>query len=243
MDLASLMKTMLSSDSIAQMSKKTGTSTDEVKSVLLSALPAMLSGVQGQANNQDTVAGFAGALDSHAKDDTSDISAFLSNVDIKDGEKIVGHLLGGDKAATTKAAATKAGLSNAATGKILGAAAPLLMSLLGQQFTQAAQAQPQAQNVQPLGGGQQAAPSGIGLLAGLLGGGQQPSAAQQSAPQASGLGGLLGSLLSGGQQPQQQAPQQQPQQSAGANPLGSMVGSMFGNVDVNSLLAGFLGGK
>ena len=241
MDLASLMKTMLSSDSIAQMSKKTGTSTDEVKSVLLSALPAMLSGVQGQANNQDTVAGFAGALDSHAKDDTSDISAFLSNVDIKDGEKIVGHLLGGDKAATTKAAATKAGLSNAATGKILGAAAPLLMSLLGQQFTQAAQ--PQSQNVQPLGGSQQAAPSGIGLLAGLLGGGQQPSAAQQSAPQASGLGGLLGSLLGGGQQPQQQAPQQQPQQSAGANPLGSMVGSMFGNVDVNSLLAGFLGGK
>jgi len=210
MDLTSLMKTMLSSDSIAQMSKKTGTSTDEVKSVLLSALPAMLSGVQGQANNQETVAGFAGALDSHAKDDTSDISAFLSNVDIKDGEKIVGHLLGGDKAATTKAAATKAGLSNAATGKILGAAAPLLMSLLGQQFTQAAQAQPQAQNVQLLGGGQQAAPSGIGLLAGLLGGGQQPSA---------------------------------PQQSAGANPLGSMVGSMFGNVDVNSLLAGFLGGK
>ena len=239
MDLTSLMKTMLSSDSIAQMSKKTGTSTDEVKSVLLSALPAMLSGVQGQANNQETVAGFAGALDSHAKDDTSDISAFLSNVDIKDGEKIVGHLLGGDKAATTKAAATKAGLSNAATGKILGAAAPLLMSLLGQQFTQAAQ--PQSQNVQPLGG-QQAAPSGIGLLAGLLGGGQQSSAAQQSAPQASGLGGLLGSLLGGGQQPQQQAPQQ-PQQSAGANPLGSMVGSMFGNVDVNSLLAGFLGGK
>ncbi len=241
MDLTSLMKTMLSSDSIAQMSKKTGTSTDEVKSVLLSALPAMLSGVQGQANNQETVAGFAGALDSHAKDDTSDISAFLSHVDIKDGEKIVGHLLGGDKAATTKAAATKAGLSNAATGKILGAAAPLLMSLLGQQFTQAAQAQPQSQNVQPLGS-QQAAPSGIGLLAGLLGGGQQPSAAQQSAPQASGLGGLLGSLLGGGQQPQQQA-SQQPQQSAGANPLGSMVGSMFGNVDVNSLLAGFLGGK
>ncbi len=243
MDLASMMKTMLSPDSIAKMSEKTGTSTDAVKSVLLSAMPAMLSGVQGQASNKDTVAGFAGALDSHAKDDTSDISAFLSNVDIKDGEKIVGHLLGGEKAATTKAAATKAGLSNAATGKILGAAAPLLMSLLGQQFTQAAQAQPQVQNVQPLGGGQQAAPSGAGLLASLLGGAQQPSAPQQSAPQASGLGGLLGSLLGGGQQPQQQAPQQQAQQSAAANPLGSMVGSMFGNVDVASLLSGFLGGK
>ena len=128
MDLASMMKTMLSADSIAQMGEKTGTSTDEVKSVLLSALPAMLNGVQGQASNRETVAGFAGALDSHALDDISDIPAFLSHVDLEDGEKIVGHLLGGDQAAMTKAAAEKAGLSTAATGSILGAAAPLLMS-------------------------------------------------------------------------------------------------------------------
>ena len=267
MDLVSMMQTMLSSDSIAQMSEKTGTSTDQVKSVLFSALPAMLSGVKGQASNKDTVAGFAGALDSHAKDDTSDIAAFLSNVDIKDGEKIVSHLLGGDKAATTKAAADRAGLSTKATGSILGAAAPLLMSLLGQQATQAAQAQPQA------------APSGGGLLASLLGGAQpqpqqqstqqqsgiaslfggSPQPQQQSA-QPSGLGGLLGSLLGGAQpQPQQQNTQQQSgiaslfggsqqpqqqsaqQQSGDDNPLGSLMGSMLGNVDITSLLSGFLG--
>ena len=257
MDLASMMKTMLSSDSIAKMSEKTGTSTDEVKSVLLSALPAMLSGVKGQAINKDTVAGFAGALESHAKDDTSDITAFLSNVDIKDGKKIVGHLLGGEKDATTKAAAQKAGLSTAATGSILGAVAPLLMSLLGQQVTQAAQAQaqpqaqPQAQNVQPLGGQQASAP-GAGLLGSLLGGGQQQSAQP-------GLGSLLGSLLGGAQQQpsaQQQSAaasplssllgggQQQPsqqQQGAAANPLSSLLGGMMGGGDVSSLLSGLLG--
>lgn len=222
MDLTSMMKTMLSPDSIAKMSEKTGASTDEVKSVLLSALPAMLSGVQGQASNRETVEGFAGALDSHAKDDTSDVAAFLSNVDINDGQKIVGHLLGGDKAAATRAAAQKAGLSNKAAGSILGAAAPLLMSLLGQQVNQAVQAQ----------GQQQAAPSAGGLLAGLLGGGQQ------QATQSAGLGGLLGSLLGGAQQ---QPQPQQPQQTADANPLGSLVGGMFGNVDVTSLLSGFLG--
>jgi hypothetical protein len=218
MDLASMMKTMLSSDSIAKMSEKTGAGTDEVKSVLLSALPAMLSGVQGQASNSETVAGFAGALDSHAKDDTSDIAAFLSNVDLKDGEKIVAHLLGGEQAATTKAAANKAGLSTAATGSILGAAAPLLMSLLGKQVTQSMQAKPQ--NAQS--GGSQA--SAGGLLAGLLGGGQQQNA------QPSGMGGLLGGMLGGGQQ-----------QSAEGNPLGSLMGNMLGGVDVSSLLSGFLG--
>ena len=125
----------------------------------------------------------------------------------------VGHLLGGDQGETTKAAAKKAGLSTAATGSILGAAAPLLMSLLGQQATQAVQAKPQSQQ----------ASSGAGLLAGLVGG------AQQSA-KPSGLGGLLGGLFGGSQQ-----------QSADANPLGSMMGSMLGGADVNSLLSGFLG--
>ena len=183
MDLASMLQTMLSSDSIAKMGEKTGTSADEVKSVLFSALPAMLSGVQGQANNQDTVAGFAGALDAHAKDDVSDIAAFLSNVDLEDGGKIVSHLLGGDKDAATTAAAERAGLSTAATGSILGAAAPLLMSLLGQQATQTVQAQSQAQ---------QPSSSDGGLLAGLLGGAQQQAPAQSS-----GIFGLLGKLFGG----------------------------------------------
>ena len=217
MDLASMLQTMLSSDSIAKMGEKTGTSADEVKSVLFSALPAMLSGVPGQANNQATVAGFAGALDAHAKDDVSDIAAFLSNVDLEDGGKIVSHLLGGDKDAATTAAAERAGLSTAATGSILGAAAPLLMSLLGQQATQTVQAQSQAQ---------QPSSSDGGLLAGLLGGAQQQAPAQSS-----GIFGLLGKLFGGGAQ----------QQSAVGNPIGSMMGSMLGDADITSLLSGLLG--
>ena len=101
MDLTSIMKTMLNADSIGQISEKTGTSANEVKAVLLSAMPAMLSGLQGQASNNDTVAGFADALDSHARDDTSDITAFLSDVDLKDGKKIIGHLLGEKKTSAT----------------------------------------------------------------------------------------------------------------------------------------------
>jgi len=218
-----MLQTMLSEDSIAQMSAKTGTSTDEVKSVLHSALPAMLSGVQGQASDLSTVEGFAGALDSHALDDTSDINAFLSNVDIQDGEKIVGHLLGGAQATTTDAAAKKAGLNTSTTGSILGAAAPLLMSLLGQQATQTVQAQ--SQNGLSSGNTRPSASSGSGLLAGLLSGSQQ-----QASVQPSGLGGLLGKLFSSTQQ-----------HTENINPLGSMVGNMLGSADVSSLLSSLLG--
>lgn len=243
LDLTALLGTMLSEDSITQMSKKTGTTNDEVKSVLLSALPAMLEGVQGQANGDDTVAGFAGALDSHALDDTGDIASFLSGVDVKDGKKIVGHLLGDEKDATTKAAAKKAGISAASTGNILGTAAPLLMSLLGQQATQTVQSQPQG--FLSLGGTQQqAAPAqqqsgglGAGLLGSLFGGGAQQAAPAQQ--QSGGLGaGLLGSLLGGGAQ--QTAPAQQ-QSGASGNLLGGLIGSMLGNVDVTSLLFSLLG--
>ena len=223
MDLASMMQTMLNSDSIAQMSQRTNTSTDNVKSVLLSAMPAMLSGVQKQASGRNTVAGFAGALDTHAKDDTSDITAFLSNVDIQDGEKIVGHLLGRKTAATTKTAAKKAGLSTTDTGSILGTAAPLLMSLLGQQVTQAVQTQPQ--NDLPTGSAQQASDSGVGLLAGLIGSTQEQASANQS-----GIGGLFGRLFGGAKQ-----------QNAAGNPISSAVGSMLSGADVTSMLSGFLG--
>ncbi len=217
MDLNSLLQTMLSADSVGQMSKKTGASTDAVTSVLMSALPAMLSGVQGQASNRDTVAGFAGALDSHAADDVSDIAAFFSKVDVQDGNKIMEHLLGGQKGTTTKAAAQQAGISTDATSNVLGMAAPLLMSLLGQQATRTAKTQ-----YQP------AQPSGAGLLSALLGGAAQ----QQQAPAQPGIGDLIGGLLGGSQQ-----------KSAKNNLIGDMISGMLGGDDVASVLAAFLGSE
>ncbi len=133
MDLSALMSTLLSGDSVANMSKLTGTSQNEVQSVLSSVLPSLLNGAQGQAKNESTAAGFANALQNHAKADTSNLASFLSNVDLADGNKIVSHLLGSGKEAATQQAANKAGLNVNQTSNILSAAAPLLMSLMGQQ--------------------------------------------------------------------------------------------------------------
>lgn len=168
MDLNALMGTLLSGDTVANMSQLTGASQQEVQSVLSSALPAMLNGAQQQANDQATAESFVNALAQHAQADTSDVNAFLQNVDVEDGAKIVGHLLGSQQQGTAQAAAEKAGITAGSSNLILSAAAPLLMSLLGQQAS----------------GNQQNNASGIGsLLGGLLGGGS---------------GSLLGSLLGGG---------------------------------------------
>lgn len=173
MDLNALMNTMLSGDSVAGLGEKTGASQAEVKNVLSAALPALLNGAKGQA--EDSASGFAGALAAHGKADTSNLGAFLSNVDLEDGGKIIGHLLGGQQQKATQAAAERAGVDVQKSGNILSAAAPLLMSLLGQQ-TQGQQGQ---------GGGLDLG----GLLGGLLGGGGNGGGLD--------LGGLLGGILGG----------------------------------------------
>ena len=133
MDLSKIAGSLLSSDSLKGLSSITGASNGDIKNVLSSALPALLSGATEQAKNESTAAGFANALAQHAKDDTSNLADFLGKVDLADGAKIIGHLLGSGKEETVKKAAKASGVSEKKTGDILSAIAPMLLSLLGQQ--------------------------------------------------------------------------------------------------------------
>ena len=132
MDINSLLSTLLSSDSVSGVSKATKADDKEVQSVLNAALPLLLKGAKKQSEDKDTAASFATALLSHGKKDTSNLSSFLKNVDLDDGSKIIGHLLGKDDDSVKKIAKSS-GVSAKKTGDILSAAAPLLMSLLGQE--------------------------------------------------------------------------------------------------------------
>ena len=132
MDINSLLSTLLSSDSVSGVSKATKADDKEVASVLNAALPMLLKGAKKQSEDKDTAESFATALLSHGKKDTSNLSSFLKNVDLDDGSKIIGHLLGKDDDSVKKIAKSS-GVSAKKTGDILSAAAPLLMSLLGQE--------------------------------------------------------------------------------------------------------------
>lgn len=133
MDLKKIAGSLLSSDSISGLSGLTGASSKDVTSVLTQALPSLLSGAKDQAEGEGTSASFVTALTDHAKVDTSDLTKFLGNVDMADGAKIIGHLLGSGKDDVVKDIAKDTGVSKAKTDSILSSAAPLLMSLLGQQ--------------------------------------------------------------------------------------------------------------
>ena len=136
MDISSILGTVLSSDSLQNISSASNADKKSVKNVLSAALPKLLEGMQAQ--NKDESTGFADALLSHGKKDTSDLSSFLGNVDLKDGGKIIAHLLGDNSDNEIKSIAKESGVSKKKTSNILSAAAPLIMSLLGQQASSSA---------------------------------------------------------------------------------------------------------
>lgn len=132
MDITTLMNAMLSSEGITGISQATQVPTNDVSSILEQALPMLLQGANQQATSKDTAAGFVEALTDHAQDDTTDIAKFLQGVDLEDGAKIVKHLMGANAPASV---AKTTGVKKAQANDVMSAAAPLLMSLLGQQTT------------------------------------------------------------------------------------------------------------
>ena len=229
MDLNSLLSSMFSPDALANMSKAAGVSQEETKNVLGFGLPSMLTGALNQSQGADSAAGFTNALWQHAKNMNSaaNPAAFWGNLDMFDGSKIVNHLFSGNADALGNIS-RQAGVSQKSTANVLSAAAPYLMSLLGQQTQQTAQAS-----------------QGASMLSGLFGGQQQNQQAAQGA-------NVLSALFGGQQAAQQPAaqPVQQTQQSAqnsaanlfqGVNAAG-MMSSLLGNADLSSMMTSFLGG-
>ena len=216
MDLNALMSTMLSEESMENLGMKADASPDQVRGVLGSALPLLLSGANAQATNQQTASGFVGALQQHAQDDASNVGSFLGGVDMADGAKIIAHLLGANTATQTQAVAQQTGVSQQQTGNILAAAAPLLLTLLGQQAASSSNsANNNALGIGSLMGSLMGSGDMTSLLGSLLGGGmaaqpaqqplqeivqpvQQPvvQQVQQPVQQSSKPTGLLGKLLS-----------------------------------------------
>lgn len=131
MELSSLIGTLVSSDTVKNIAGTVKSDSSSVKKVLSAALPSLLNGAKAQS--EDAASGFAEALRSHGEADTANIAGFLKNVDLKDGKKIIGHLLGSTSSEQIAEIARAAGVSKKSTGNILSAAAPLLMSLLGKQ--------------------------------------------------------------------------------------------------------------
>lgn len=160
---------LVSEGGVSAISKRTKLAKQDVAKVLSAGIPALVGGMRRNAGAAEGAESLARALADHSAADTSKPAAFLKNADLKDGKKILGHVLGSDQDALVEQISRASGVTKGKTTTILALVAPLLLSLLGSQSSGS--------------GGL------LGMLGGLLGGQQQTQ--QQSS------GGLLGSLLGG----------------------------------------------
>lgn len=177
---------------IGDIAKQLGVNTDDATSAISAALPALLGGMQANAQDEKGAASLGKALSSHKGKAVTKVA----DIDTADGEKIVKNIFGSntDKV-VSNLSATGGEKSNVIADllpKVLPMLAPLVMGYLAQQFSGKDEA-PAKKSSKTVAKGESG--GGIGdLLGGLLGGGS--SSNNDSNP----IGDLLGGLLGGGNQ-------------------------------------------
>ena len=215
--LTMLLGSFASDASVNSLSHKTGVSSSMLTKLIPLAIPILLKALTNNASSAGGAQSLLTALGQHSN--KRSMAQQIDEVDEKDGEKIVHHILGKDSDQVVRALSRETGMKDEEVTRSLGAMAPALMSALSAAATSAskpavdlsdgldfsdlcglfsgastAQTQNNVSNMfgSLLGGPQQLQPQGNGggLLGALLGGGQPM---QQPKPQNNG-GSLLGAL-------------------------------------------------
>jgi hypothetical protein len=160
-----------------QLARQLGVSESEAEGAVRQALPALLGGMNANAQDPAGAASLASALGDH-DNDLLEGGIDLDQVDTADGEKIVHNVFGDNEQQVINTLGGGGG-AGGMMGKLLPMLAPLVMAFLAKQFA----------------GGKQGGGGGAGglgdILGGLLGGGQ-------GGGMGGGLDDLLGGLLGGG---------------------------------------------
>jgi len=196
----------------------------QVTAVLSDALPVLVGKMSDNASTKEGAESLNKALNDHRTGGAIDVASFLQNADGADGQKILGHILGDDQDAATKALSKKSGLSSSKVSTILSLVAPLLLSQLGNN-----KKDDDASGLGGLLGGMLGSGSnsggglGASLLGSLLGGGSSSASSSSS----SGLGGILGGLFGGKEEKEEE--KEEPGSLLGG--LGSLAMNLFGDSD------------
>ena len=169
MDLTNILGALTGNDAISTIADKFNLDSNQVSSVITSALPTIMGAMQQNASTEGGAAALAKALGDHAGE-AGNIINNLKGADLTDGSKILSHIFGGDLSSVVNGISQKSGVASNAVSNILASIAPSILALLGKQ-----------------NGNSGAAGLG-GLLGAILGGGAT------SGSNSGGLGSILGGL-------------------------------------------------
>lgn len=167
-----------------QLAGKLGVDEATASSAIEKALPSLLAGLQRNAQDARGEQSLLEALNKHARAGTLDGGVDVDQIDVADGEKIVGHVLGGSTDSVAAGLAGGSGsLSPDLIKQVLPVLAPIVLGYLAKKVVPgSAQAPAQAPAAR--------ADAGLGgLLGSVLG--------DAGGGAGGGIADLLGGLLGG----------------------------------------------
>ena len=185
-------QSMMSQSSVDALAEKTGEKPSQIKKLLAIAIPLLILYMTKNAQSKEGAGSLAKALDDHQETGTVDKQIMQS--DEADGEKILGHIFGGNQQQVTEGLAQNSGLNIGSVVKILAILAPILLSGLSAATNHASSNATPA----PSGGFNLSDGFDLGDIFSLLAGSAQPQQQQQPTNM-----DLLSTLLGGGNKPQQ----------------------------------------
>ena len=170
---------------IDQIASQLGVDQSEARRAVQEGGATILTGLKANAQTPDGAAALEKALAGHGNE-VSGGAIDLNAVDTADGQKILGHIFGGQQNEVARKLSDEPKTAGIDFGKLLPILAPIILGLIANQRKGQAPTQ-----TSPAGGG-----GGLGdLIGGLLGGGA--SGTGGPAPGGIDIGGLLGGLLGG----------------------------------------------
>ena len=191
-----------------QVAAALGVDRSEAEQATRTAIPALLGGMQANAQDPAGAASLAGALQQH---DGSALGAPVDQLDTHDGQKIVQNVFGDQTSdVVARLGGAAPGASSGMLAKLLPILAPIVMAYL-------------AKKLQGGGGGAATGGSSGGLgdiLGSVLGGGASGGTASQG-----GLGDILGQVLGGAG-----GAQTQPGTPSGQGGMGDILGGVLGGL-------------
>ncbi|MBQ7447054.1 MAG: DUF937 domain-containing protein [Eubacterium sp.] len=183
-----LQGSMTTESSVNTLTEKTGASSKQISMLIAIALPILIKMMTKNASSQSGAQSLANALTQH--NSKKDMAHQITNADEEDGQKILGHILGGQSSDILSSLSSETGMSQSQVSTALSSMAPALMSGVSAAATHTSGVDLSdgldLSDVMGMFGGSTGSSSsagGLGMLGSLLGGGSG--------------GGLLGGLLGG----------------------------------------------
>ena len=162
---------------LTQLASQLGVDEATAEAATRQAIPALLGGLQANAQDPAGAAALAGALGNHSSA-LVDGGVNLDEVDTADGEKIVGNIFGPNTGQVAQTLSNNVGQQSGLIQKLLPILAPIVLAYISKRLTG--------------GGGQGGAGDLLGSILGGAGGGQGGGG--------NPLNDLLGNMLGGGRQ-------------------------------------------